>query len=209
MTSLEKGNDKIDRICHILRQETIEPAKAEADHIINTAKDHAKTMINKAKQDIEQMMEHARAEIQKEKQLFEATLSQSSQQGLEYLKQALETQLFSGHVVQAVDNALEHPDLIAKMIESIIASIDKGGLSRDFSVILAKEFPKDMLKKYLSREMASRIGEKGFSLGEFHGGIQVKLHDKNITLDISDKSLKELLGKFLRPSFREILFKNV
>jgi cell division septum initiation protein DivIVA len=49
MDTIETGKDKVKKICEVLRKETIEPAIAEAKHILQTAQENADQIIEEAK----------------------------------------------------------------------------------------------------------------------------------------------------------------
>ena len=60
---------------------------------------------------------------------------------------------------------------------------------------------KKQIQERLQREGAIRVGS-------FGGGVQIRLRDKNMVLDLSDKALQQLLASFLRESFHNYLFKE-
>jgi len=46
-------------------------------------------------------------------------------------------------------------------------------------------------------------------LGDFKAGVQLRLNNKNMTIDISEDALKELLGNHVvRRDFRKMVFKG-
>ena len=51
------------------------------------------------------------------------------------------------------------------------------------------------------------LKERSVVLSDLAGGIQLKLHDKKMTIDLSDEALKELLATYIaRKDFRKLLF---
>jgi V/A-type H+-transporting ATPase subunit E len=40
------------------------------------------------------------------------------------------------------------------------------------------------------------------------GGIEVKLLDQNMTIDLSDTAFKELVAGYIRKDFRDLVFKS-
>jgi len=61
----------------------------------------------------------------------------------------------------------------------------------------------------LTHQVLNRLREKSVVLNGFDGGIQVKLHEQKMTLDLTDEALIELLQRYLRKDFRDLLFKSV
>ena len=93
MKTLDKGQDKIQKICNVLRQETIEPAQKQAETIVAEAKERAHKIQVEAEKEAEKLHEDARAAIEKEKNVFDSSLSQAVKQSLETLRQEVETAL--------------------------------------------------------------------------------------------------------------------
>lgn len=208
MDNLDTGKDKIKKICEILKNETLEPAKEEAQKIIEAAKEQAQILLKNAKQDADQMLENAQKKIGKEKNLFETMIEQASVQAIETLKQNIESTLFNEAIVPWIKDQTKDPNMIAKLISVLIEAIQKDGISANFSAAIAKHFKPEEINKLLLENILSRLQEKSVIVGEFGGGVQLKLHDKKLTLDLSDSALKELLGKYLRKDFRALLFKT-
>jgi V/A-type H+-transporting ATPase subunit E len=58
----------------------------------------------------------------------------------------------------------------------------------------------------LLKAVIEKLREKSVIVGEGIGGVQLKLHDRKFTLDLSTQALKELVSQYIRKDFREILF---
>src|SRR3990170_4430527 len=93
--TLEKGDEKIQKICDALRKGTLEPAQKEAERILKEAKAKAEQIIKEGHQEANRHLEEARAEIEKERNVFHSSLEQAGRQALEQLRQAIEYDLFS------------------------------------------------------------------------------------------------------------------
>ena len=50
MKEMEKGSDKVQKICELLKQETLEPAKQEAKELLENAKMQASRIVQEAKE---------------------------------------------------------------------------------------------------------------------------------------------------------------
>ena len=61
----------------------------------------------------------------------------------------------------------------------------------------------------LAHEILERLHEKSVLVGPLTGGIEVKLLKENITIDMSDAALKELVANYIRKDFRELIFGSV
>ena len=94
MKSLEDGQKKIQQLCELLKKDAVEPAKKEAEAIIEEARIKAQEMIEEAEQQIHKNREEARKAIDQEKNVFQSFMAQSAKQALESLRQEIERKFF-------------------------------------------------------------------------------------------------------------------
>lgn len=206
MENLETGKDKIKKICDILKKETLQPAKQEAQQIVEVAGQEAHQIIRDAEAKAEQILNEAKAKMEKEKELFRSSLTQACRQGLEALRQDIENKLFNSGLDDWLQKNTADPAVGAKLISALVQAIEKEGISADFSAIVPAQVPADKVNAALGQDIIDKLKEKSVVVGDFIGGVQLKLHDRKLTLDVSDDALKELLGHYIRKDFRELLF---
>lgn len=208
MENLETGKDKIKKLCEILKNETLKPAQEEAQQILEIAQQEAHQIIRDAERKASDVRSLASAEIQKEKELFETSLKQACKQGVAALRQEIENKLFNESLTSWVESQTKDPDVAKKLITSLVSAIEKEGISADFSAIIPKEVPKEKVNTLLAKEILDKLKEHSVTAGSFIGGVQIKLHDRKMTLDLSDEAIKELLGLYIRKDFRRLLFQE-
>lgn len=208
MENLETGKDKIKKICDILKNETLQPAREEAQQIIEVAGQEAHQIIRDAEAKAEQILNEAKAKMDKEKDLFRSSMIQACRQGIEALKQDIENRLFNSELADWLQKNTADPEVGAKLVAALVQAIEKEGVSTDFSAKIPAEVPADKVNALLGKDIVDKLREKSVTVGEFIGGVQLKLHDRKLTLDLSDDALKELLGHYIRKDFRELLFQS-
>ncbi len=206
--TLEKGEDKIQKICDALRRETLEPAKREAEKLIEDARVRAEQIVKEAHEQVEKLLEAARETIEQERNVFHSSLEQAGKQSLEELRQAIEHKLFNDQLQKVLEEQVSDPKVIAKLVTSIIQAIDREGISTELSVIVPESVSAKEVNKLLGDGILQKLETKSVSLGEFVGGAQVKLLDKKMTIDITDGALMELLSSYVRKDFRKLLFRT-
>lgn len=202
----ETGSEKVKKICEVLRKETLEPAMEEAEKRIADAREEAESILAKAKAKADKLVLDAQTEIDKRRNVFHASMQQGCRQTLEELKEQIEKRLFNQALFEAVAKKTSSPDVLAKLITALVNAIEKEGLSADLSAIIPAHVPAREVNELLAREVAEKLREKSVLLGPQKGGAEVKLHDKKITIDLSEGALRELVGSFIRKDLREILF---
>jgi|ERR1700722_2058728 len=208
MESLDTGKDKIKKICEILKNETLQPAKEEAQKILEVAEQEARNIIRDAEVKAEEIVQSANIKITKSRELFESSIRQAYQQGIESLRQDIEKKLFNSELSAWIGKQIVDADLAAKLINALVAAIEKEGMSANFSALIPPQIPAEKVNALLLKNILEKLREKSVVVGEFIGGVQLKLHDANLTLDLSDEALKELIGHYIRKDFREILFRK-
>lgn len=206
MEKLETGKDKIKKICEILKNETLAPAQEEAQNIVRAAQEEAEHLIRQAKERSESLIQESQRAIEKERQIFQTSVQRALQQAMESLRQEIESSLFQKNLVEMIQKETVDPKVGAALITALVQAIQKEGTSADFSAAIASSLPPEKINALLAKEILESLREKSVQVGKFIGGVQIKLHDKKITLDLSDTALAELLSRYLRQDFRKLLF---
>lgn len=204
--TLEKGQDKIQKICDALRKETLEPALQEAEKIIVEARKQAEKIIETAHEHAKVILNEGRAKIEQERQVFNSSLVQASKQSMEILRQDIEAKLFNDQLHQIIVKQTADPNVLARLIDAIVKSIEKDGIKTDISVLIPETVSTQAVNQLIAKTTLEKLKEKSVGLGSFDGGIQVRLTDRGITLDLTDSALQELLTTYMRKDFRKFFF---
>jgi V/A-type H+-transporting ATPase subunit E len=206
MRTLERGQDKIQRICDKIRHETIEPAKEEAQSIITAAKKKPEEIVREASHQAEYLIKQAKAQIEQERSIFHASLEQAAHQAVEGLKQELESKFFNEELEEILKEEVSKPEVIAKLINGVVSAIEREGIRTDLMAVIPRSAsPKDVAG-FLLQNVNKRLENKPLELGNFNGGAQVRLINQKMTIDLTDQALKELLAHYMRKDFRHLIF---
>ncbi len=206
MKTLDKGKDRVEKIVKVLREETLEPAKEEAQRIIDEAKAEAERIVKAAEKEAEDIVERGRQNIQKERGVFESSLKQAGKQAMEALRQDIEEKLFNGQLGSILEGGSHDPQLVAKLINCIVDAVSKNGSDVDLSAFVPAAVSAKDVNAALGEATLRKLREGGVAVGKFKGGAQVRLNDQRMTIDISETALKELLSSYVRKDFRKLLF---
>lgn len=205
MKTLEQGSQKIKKISELLKSEVIEPAKKEAQGIIEEAKAKAEEMIHEAQKEITRLHQEFKTTIEQERNVFQSTMNQASRLTIETLKQEIVDHLFNKEFHSLIEKETKDPTLVAKMIDAMIKAIDKEGLSANLSAVIPKTVSDKEVNALLGDQILKKLKEHSVILGDFVGGAKVKMHDKNMTIEMTDEALMELVASFA-PAFRKSIF---
>jgi V/A-type H+/Na+-transporting ATPase subunit E len=206
MKGIETGKDKVKKICDILRRETLDPALNEAEEIIRSAKEQAQQIIASGRSEAEKMKEEAYQDIERRKNVFQSSLLQACKQAIESLKQSIEEKLFDQELGRLLTKYTHDPKVLAQLIAAVVKGIEKEGIEASLSVYVPAAVPARSVNILLAHEILEKLKEKSVLVGPLTGGIEVKLHKENITVDISDSALRELVANYIRKDFREMIF---
>lgn len=208
MKVVDKGRDKVQKICDAIKKETLEPAHEEAGMIVAEARKEAENLVKKAKKEAEKELEKARKKIAEEKGVFLSSLSMAAKQSVAALRDEIESKLFSSEVKAAVDAACKKGDMVARFIEALVAAVEKEGLGGSYLATIGKSVSEKEVAAGLAKEVLAKLGKKPLTVGEMFGGAKLQVKEKQMTLDMSDETLQEMLATYAREDFRKFIFSN-
>jgi V/A-type H+-transporting ATPase subunit E len=208
MKGTESGKDKIQKICDTLRKETLEPAKQEAKEIVENAHLQAEEILKEAYAKAQERIGTAEKEIEERKKLGKSSLQLACRQAIEELKQKIERDLFNKQLAEDVARETRDPKVIAHLLASLIRAVEQKGIEEDFQALIPKEISPGMINGLLTIEVLEKLEKNSVSVGDFQGGIQLRLKGQKMTIDVSDGVIRELIGQYIRRDLRELIFQT-
>lgn len=206
MKTLDEGQKKIEKICAAIRQETLEPAQNQAKAIVEEAHQHAASIIKSAKEEAEQIHRNALKKIEQERNVFQSSLQQAARQTIESLKQQIESKLFEPNIDELVKKEMANPKVVANLVNAIVDAVQKEGMSANIAVLIPETLKPQEVNSLLIQSILQKLSNQSVEIGNFSGGIQVKMKDKRITIDITEETVKKLIAEYVRKDFRETIF---
>ncbi|MEM8727205.1 MAG: V-type ATP synthase subunit E [Chlamydiota bacterium] len=206
MKSIDTGKEKVKKICEVLRKETLDPAKKEGDRIIAKARADAEKIIEDAKNEASRIGEESKRRIEEQRNLCQASMNLAAKQSIDTLKQEIEKNLFNPELNRLVADTVKEPKAVAELIQAMIAGIKKEGIEGDLKAIISGSVDVDAVNRELAKGGIEKLKSESIEVGAIEGGAQVKIIDKNLTIDMSDEALKELIAGFVRDDFRSMIF---
>ena len=200
------GPNKVKQISDVLKTQTLEPAKKEAVEIVVKAKKQADEIIAEARKAAQEIIQAAKVENQREQQVFESTLRQAYHQIIEKLKQSVVHHFFTHNLKHLIVKNMEDPKGIASLVSVLVKAVEKEGTNADISAYISAAISTKAVNEALVNDIISSLKEKSVMVSSINGGVQIKLHDQNLILDVSDAVLEEILSHYIRDDFREMIF---
>ena len=184
---LSKGKEEGEKL--------LQQAGKQAEETLAEAKAQAAAIIAKAEKDAADLVEKAESDVRK-----------ASQQALQTTKTEIENLLLNSVCGTKVGEALSSADFLKEIIKTVAEKFS-AEQATDLSLVLPaalqekmEPFVKGELAKSLKAGVEVKYSKKiagGFTIGPKDGGYYISL---------TDETFKSLIGEYLRPATRKLLF---
>ncbi|MGI9415790.1 MAG: V-type ATP synthase subunit E family protein [Hyphomicrobiales bacterium] len=212
----------VDALIAKLRDEGVSAGREESDRIVGDARAEAKQVLDKAEAEARDRLETARKEADAYRAAGESALKTAMRDTVLDMKSTL-MERFSSDVKRLVSLQLTDPDVLKRMILELAGRVGQDpdlGDAKDVEFVLPEtvvglddlrsnpeELRKGPLTTFvfgLTAEML-REGVTFSGSDDMAAGIRIYMKDKDITLDLTEEAVADLLLQHLQPRFRAIL----
>jgi V/A-type H+-transporting ATPase subunit E len=210
----------VDALISRLRDEGVQSGRAQAEQIVSDAQARAQATVKKAQEEAQQIVSKARQEAQ--------NLERAGKEALELALRdtvlALKTQLmqrFTGEIRRLVGEEQQKQELLEKMILEIVGRVrEEVAQSQQVEVLLPRQVagleelsrnPEELEQGILTqfvRLSAQGMMREGVSFGvakDNQGGLRVRLVDREVVLDLSERAVADAILEHLQSRFRALL----
>ena len=203
-----------------LRDEGVNNGRAQAEQIVSDAHAHAESMVKAAQQEADRIVSQAREVAENLKRAGHEVL----QLAFRDTNLALKTQLsqrLTGKVQHLVCAETEKQDLLQKLIFEVAGRIKEDmAQAQQVEVLLPRKVAglEDLSRNdeemeqgiltHLAQLISQDMLREGGSIGvakDNQGGLRLRLVDRDVVLDLSDRSITETLLEHLQPRFWALL----
>jgi len=206
MTQIDTGNEKVKKICDLIKTQTLDPAKEEAKKIVLHAKKDAEKIIADAEEKARLILEQAQNECESKRKLLESSLRLAAKQAVSSLKQQITEELFSKPFAHSLKMETSKPSFIAKAIEISLQSIFKNIPDDELLFELPKTVSPEQILQELSSEARERVKKSQIEMGAFQGGVVIHYNKENIAIDLTDNAANQLLSRYIAQPMQQYLF---
>ena len=198
--------DKLQELTQKLYNEGLSKGKEEGAAILAQAKEEADSIVKKAQEEAAHIMENARKEAEDYRIKMEGDVKMASTQALQATRAGIENLIVTKAVDAPVKSALSEAAFVKEII-SAVASRFSAQESTDIALLLPKKLQKE-LEPFVQGELAKTLGkgvEASFSK-KVEGGFKIGPKDGSYFISLTDESFQQLIGDYLRPATKKILF---
>jgi len=198
--------NKLQELTDKLYAEGLSKGRMEGEEILAKANTEAAAIIAEAKKSAEAIVAKAKKEADDLKTKVEADLKLAARESISATKQDIENLLVSKLSSEAVSKALSSDDFVKEIIKAVALAFNKDE-AVDLELILPEKI-KTGTSSFVSGELSKIIGagvDASFSK-KIGGGFKIGPKGQDWFISFTDETFKELIGKYLRPATKKILF---
>ncbi len=198
--------DKLQELTQRLYNEGLSKGKEEGEAILAKAKADAQAIVEKAQQEAAAILEKAKKDAEDYRIKVEGDVKMAATQSIQATKASVENLIVAKAVDAPVKAALEDVTFVKEIITAI-AQRFSAQESTDLALVLPEKLQKE-LEPFVNSELAKTIGkgvEASFSK-KLTGGFKIGPKDGSYFISLTDESFQELIGQYMRPATKKILF---
>ena len=198
--------DKLQELTQKLYDEGLAKGKQEGEAVLQKAVEEAGSIVKKAQEEAEAIIARARKEADDFKVKVEGDVKMASMQALQATRADIENLVVAKAVNEPVAKALSSEEYI-KGIITAVAQKFSAEEAADLSLVLPESL-KAALEPFVKNELGKLLGkgvEASFSK-KLAGGFKIGPKDGGYFVSLTDDTFKDLIGAYLRPATKSLLF---
>ncbi len=184
---LSKGKEEGEKL---LRQ-----AEKQAEETLAAARAQAAEIVTKAEKDAADLAERTASDVRK-----------ASLQALQTSRNEIEELLLNSVCGKQVDDALGSADFLKEIIRTVAEKFSAEHAC-DLSLVLPAAL-QDKLEPFVKNELAKTLkgGVEVKYSKKISGGLTIGPKDGGYYISLTDETFKSLIGEYMRPATRKLLF---
>ena len=198
--------DKLQELTQKLYDEGLAKGKQEGEAMLQKAVEEAGSIVKKAQEEAEAILARARKEADDFKVKVEGDVKMASMQALQATRADIENLVVAKAVNEPVAKALSGEEYL-KGIITAVAQKFSAEEPADLSLVLPESL-KAGLEPFVKNELGKLLGkgvDATFSK-KLAGGFKIGPKDGGYFVSLTDDTFKELIGSYLRPATKKLLF---
>ena len=198
--------DKLQELTQKLYDEGLAKGKQDGEALLQKAVAEAEGIVKKAQEEAEAILAKARKDAEDFKVKVEGDVKMAAQQSVQATRTDIENLVVANVVDATVDKALANEEYI-KGIITAVAQKFSADEPADLALVLPEAL-KAKLEPFVTGELGKLLGkgvEATFSK-KVAGGFKIGPKDGGYFVSLTDETFKDLIGSYLRPATKKLLF---
>ncbi len=198
--------NKLQELTDKLYKEGLSKGREEGEAILAKANEKASGIIKEAEKQAESILRKAQKDAEDYRTKVEGDVKMAAIQSLQTTRKDIENLMVGRMTDSQVSSALSSADFVKEIIKAVAAKFNAEE-AVDLGIVLPENLRKE-LEPFVSGELAGIL--KGGVTAEFSkkvtGGFTIGPKDGSYFISLTDETFKDLIGNYLRPATRKILF---
>ena len=199
-------NDKLQQLTDKLYNEGLSKGKQEGEAILAEARKKADDIVAKATKQADDIIAKAKADAEDYRHKIESDLKMASAQTIQATKKDIENLVVTKIAAEPVKDALSEPDFLKEIIKEVAKKFSAEN-PEDIAMVLPEKLKKD-LEPFVAGELPKAVGKEvkvSFSK-KVAGGLTIGPADGSYFVSLTDETFSSLIGEYLRPATKKLLF---
>ena len=200
--------DKLQELTEKLYNEGLSKGKQEGEEILAKARKQADELIAGANAEAEAIKAAALKEAEELKTKITGDVRMAALQSVTATRQTIENIIVSGMIDKDTTAALTSADFVKQLIETVAKAFSPAGQDPvDIALVLPESMKKE-LTPFVTKQLSGilKAGVSATFSKKISGGFTIGPKDGGYFLSFTDETFKELIGEYLRPATRSLLF---
>lgn len=198
--------DKLQELTQRLYEEGLAKGKEEGQALLEKAKEDAALIVKKAQEEADAILAKAHKEAEDYKVKIEGDVKMAASQAIQATRADIENLIVTQLADKEVEKALSSEEYIKGIIRTVAEKFSAEEPA-DLALILPENL-KAGLEPFVRNELGKLLGkgvEASFSK-KISGGFKIGPKDGGYFVSLTDETFKDLVGGYLRPATKKILF---
>lgn len=201
-------DNKLQELTERLYNEGLSKGRQEADALVAKAKAQAQEIVDKAREEAGAIRAAAEKQAGETRTMVEGDLKMAATQTISALRQQVENMVITKAVAQPVGAALSDEGFVKDLIAMVVRAFNAAnpdGIGLD--VILPAAAQKELEQAFANEALKNL--DKGIEVKNVKGlanGFRIGPRDGGYQLSFTGDDFTALIGEYLRPATRKILF---
>lgn len=199
------GN-KLQELTDKLYNEGLSKGKEEGEAILAKANEQASNIVESAKKQAEEIIAKAQKEAEDFKSNVQSDVEMAASKSIQTTKHHIENLIVTKIVDKPVTDALSSPEFIKEILKEVAQKFSAQD-SSDLNLVLP-EAMQAKLEPFVNGELSKLLG-KGINASfskRFNGGFTIGPKNGSYFISFTDETFKSLIGEYLRPTTKKLLF---
>lgn len=198
--------NKLQELTDKLYKEGLSKGKEEGEAILAKAGEKAAEIVEEAKKQADAILKKAQKEAEDYKTKVEGDVKMAAVQSIQATRKDIENLMVGKMTDNQVSSVLSSADFVKEIIKAVAEKFNADE-AVDLNIVLPENLKKE-LEPFVSGELSKAL--KGGVTAQFSkkvaGGFTIGPKDGSYFISLTDETFKSLIGDYLRPATRKILF---